>query len=652
MSAICGFWAWGSKSPAGPLCRDMLGAQKPYGPHRNAVWSEGDIAIGHALYALLPEDRFDRQPLPGGGGRYVLAADVRLDNREELAERIGGDAARSPGTRSDSALLLCAIERFGPSAIDLLLGDFAFALWDAKERTLLLARDPLGQRPLYFHAGKASFAFASMPAGLHALPGLTPAPNHTRVAEWIGVVPYLGDAAYYEGLRRVEPAHVVTVSREGVASRKYWRPERHDLGLRSFDDHRDAFREQLDRAVKARLRGAGDVVGTHLSSGWDSSAVTATAARALAGTDAKVVAFTAVPREGSRPSAPFGRISDEGAIAAATAALYDNVEHVRLPSTGASPTADLGRTLRLFDTLLPNVCNYVWLNDIRREARARGAKVILTGELGNWSISASPPTLLADYVRQRRFGAWWREARGLRRNHGARYRGIAASSFAPWLPKIVWDQFRRFSSLPEISAYSAVHPQWRAYVAEQIERRAFGLARRPKDHFSETVRALGMYDYGNLRKGALAGWGVDERDPTADRRLIEFCLSLPLEMLLKDGVRRPLARAALSDRLPAAVLDEKSKGYQAADWHEGVSDNSGEIAALIDEIAADPVAAGLIDVEALRTWLASWPSEGWNRPEVTARYRTAFLSALTAGRFLLNCAERAAPSPALPEAAQ
>ena len=92
----------------------------------------------------MPEDAFDRQPLIGGEGRYVLVADVRLDNRDELTEalRIPAPQAR---TLCDAAILLAAIERWDESCLERLVGDYAFAAWDGVRRRLLLARDPLGQ---------------------------------------------------------------------------------------------------------------------------------------------------------------------------------------------------------------------------------------------------------------------------------------------------------------------------------------------------------------------------------------------------------------------------------------------------------------------------------------------------------------------------
>src|SRR4029079_690021 len=118
-----------------------------------------------------------------GAGRYVLVADVRLDNRDELT-----DVLQIPTTQArslcDAAALLAAIERWEESCFEHLIGDYAFALWDGTRRRLLLARDPLGQRPLHYHRGDKFLAFASMPKGLHGLADVPYAPDEDRIAEF------------------------------------------------------------------------------------------------------------------------------------------------------------------------------------------------------------------------------------------------------------------------------------------------------------------------------------------------------------------------------------------------------------------------------------------------------------------------------------
>lgn len=613
----------------------MLHALRAYGPDAVAQWADNGIALGRCLYRRLPEDRFDRQPLAGGGGRWRLVADLRLDNREQLFDQLGVPHPERAG-QADADLLLSCIERWGPAALDRLNGDYAFALWDARERELLLARDPLGERPLYYHVGTQLFAFASMPMGLHALPDIPRRIDADRLIPFVGLIPEMGRSSYYAGIEQLAPGHVLRVRAGEVKTERYWNPQPRDLGLRRFEDARDAFRDQLDRAVRTRLRGSGPAVGTHLSAGWDSSAVATTAARLIANTDRRVQAFTARPGDAGPLIAPRGRIVDEGPIASRTAAMHPNIDHREVIVSGRSPIAQLDRLLGLYDRPLYALCNHTWLSEIKSQARAEGITVMLTGEMGNFTVSSAPYTILADYIRTGRWREWLREATVLARKGPLRWRGVAASSFGPWVPDPFWRLVRGLSSRPEVSVFTALHPKLALSMEREREARRIGLASRPSNYFKRTVRAMHYYDTGTHRKAALAGWGIDERDPTADRELTEFCLSLPLEMLLKNGERRPLARAALADRLPPEVLDERRKGLQAADWHLGMGRDLERAKALVARFAGHPLASSMLDIPLLRRLLQDWPTGGWSGGQQDARYRGALLGALAAGHFIVS----------------
>jgi asparagine synthase (glutamine-hydrolysing) len=624
MTAIAGFWSLDGRSDPPERCQAMIAAQSAYGSRQSAA-RIGGLAAAVRLRPLLPEDKHDRQPLIGGDGRLMLAADVRLDNRAELAGALGLGSAEIAAL-ADSALLLRALERWGEDAVPRLLGDFAFALFDAREETLLLVRDPLGQRPLFWHRGSGFLAFSSMPAGLHAL-GLARRPDETSLIRFLGSLPRSGPNSFYQGVERVEPGQAVTLTPARTIRHRYWRPQRRELRLGRFEDYVEAFRSELDSAVGRRLRGAGSRVAAHLSGGWDSNAVAATAARLTAGSGGRVIAFTHVP--GPKAGSPSNRLADESALAAATAQLHANIEHVVVPASDRSPIADLDLYATLFGRPVFNLCNHVWLSDIRSAASEAGARVLLSGEIGNWTISAAPGSLLAEFLREGRLLAWSRSAWGLMRSRRARLRGIAASSFGPWIPDALWRRVSGLSSGPEAWATDPVHPRLRAAVAEEQE------AGRPKSAFEDAADALMAMDWGEHRKGILGGWGIDKRDPTADVRLIDFCLSLPLDMLMKGGERRPLARAALADRVSPAVLDERRKGYQSADWHVGLTRDRAALIRLLDEMAADSTASRLIDVEGLRGFAGDWPSGGWEDPRTIGKYRIGLLKGITAGHFIL-----------------
>jgi asparagine synthase (glutamine-hydrolysing) len=606
-----------------------------YGPDASDLGRVGPVHFGRNLARLLPEDAYDGGVLVGGGGSLLLAADLRIDNRSELTEalRISPADARC---MSDSDLLLGGLERWGEGVLERLIGDFAFAFYDHRRGRLLLARDPIGQRPLFWHRGRNFFAFASMPNGLHAVPEIPRQPDLDTVARFAAVLPTLGDSSYFRGIQRVEPGHILAVTADGVTSRAYWQPRRGELRLRSFQDYVEAYRETLDNAVASRLRRVDNLVASHLSGGWDSSAVTATAARLLSGGKGDILAYTSVPGNGQEQSAPSNRFADEASLASATAALYPNVRHTLVPNPGGSPVAYLDRTVHLFQRPPFNLCNHDWLAGIRSAARSSGARILLTGEIGNWTISSAPSSLLADYVRQRRWIAWMREALATLSQGRGRVRGVLASSFGPWLPDPVWQAFQRLSS--EREPEHALNPDVLARLRGEIDRHRFGPETRPSNYYDRTASGLRQLDYGQYRKGILAGWGIDKRDATADVRLIGLMASLPLEMFLSKGERRPLARAALSDRLPAAVLDERRKGYQAPDWHVGLTRNLADVERLLDRIEADSRASDMIDTDLLRRWMRDLPTTGWDRPEIISRYRTSLLFTLAAGHFIVSSA--------------
>ena len=121
-----------------------------------------------------------------------------------------------------------------------------------------------------------------MPKGLHALPDIPYAPDEQAMAEFVALMPAGRTASFFKGIERVEAGHFVTVTPDGAISRRYWQPSRPDRGRARSRDHAEGLRHHLDQATRARLRGANGAVASQLSAGFDSAAVTATAARLLA----------------------------------------------------------------------------------------------------------------------------------------------------------------------------------------------------------------------------------------------------------------------------------------------------------------------------------------------------------------------------------
>src|SRR5262249_14256238 len=150
------------------------------------------------------------------------------------------------------------------------------------------------------------------------------APDEERIVEFLAMMPETGPQSFFLGIERIEPGYVLIVTANGLAKRRHWQWGRRRIALPRLEDYCEALRDLLDKAVLCSVRGHGDV-GAYLSGGLDSGAVVATAARLLAPSGRRVIAFTGVPRDGYAGPAPRNAIIDEGANAAATAALYPNI---------------------------------------------------------------------------------------------------------------------------------------------------------------------------------------------------------------------------------------------------------------------------------------------------------------------------------------
>jgi len=615
----------------------MLTAQAFYGPHDERLWSDGRLAIGRRLFRTLPEDSYDRQPLVGADGRFNLVADVRLDNREELAAALDLSAERMRNF-CDAAVLLAGLERWGEGVLDRLAGDFAFALWNSSDHTLLLARDFLGQRPLHYHRGDGFFAFASMPKGLHAVPEIPYSPDEKTMAEFVTLMPADGVHTFFAGIETVGPGEVMIVTATGLHRRTYWQPTGPIRSVLSANDYAEGLRHHLDQATRSRLRGSGGTVASHLSAGFDSSAVTSTAARLLAVDGGTVVSFTAVPRKGFAGRDTEERIANEGPLAAATASLYPNIEHVLVAGGDGTPLDKLDRDFFLYDRPILNLCNSVWISAVNDAVRQRKLSVVLTGQMGNMTISYNGVERLSELVSAGRFVELGRVGAGVLARRTMSWRGLLASAFGPFMPGWLWERLneRRHGTL-DVHQYTAIRAdRLRELNLPQIAKdRQLDFSYRPRrDGFESRLWIMRRVDLGNYNKGTLGGWGIDQRDPTADKRLVEFCLSVPMEQYLREGEPRSLGRRALADRLPRLVLDERRKGYQAADWYERLSAARAQLEVEVDRLALCQPAAHTLDVARMKELVAQWPEAGWERRDVTNAYRLALLRGVSAGYFL------------------
>lgn len=615
MTAIAGATGVGAVAELRDLVLKSIKQQRGFGSAATFI-----EAVDRAVAAVSPSDE-NASPSIAVDGPYLLVADARLDNRGELRERI----PECPRGAGDAELLLRAWQKAGEPCLDWLVGDFAFALFDSRTGALWLARDITGHRPLHYARTRSGIAFASMPLGLAAAVGQLKV-NRSTLAKFAIQVSNTTEQSCFEGILRVRPGEVVRIDSEGRAHPKfYWQPDctpRPPVGRAQMIEE---FRHLLDEAVAARISGCSRPIGSMLSSGFDSSSVTATAARLLNAPDA-IVAFTSVPTVDADIPASLRRFADESPIAAETAAMH-GIRHVIVRET--PPAIDVIRQqIPLLQLPPTSVINLAWWEQIRAEAAAIGANCLLTGESGNHSLNVGGIYYLSEWVRRRQFLTWLRQARAAARSSDFRFRGILFNSFEPWMPEWLWAWLRRtFLRMRSYGEVTFLRPQWQKEAETSV---TFGDS-PGRNLYADRLTMLRVFDYGEFRKAALAGHGINELDPMSDRRLLEFSLRIPPEHLFWNGVSRPLMRDALADRLPRIMFETKWRGLQGADWAARFTRS--DALSIFEEISASPTAGELFDLERMRDAVERWPTRDWNEPELLHEFPNALIPALAVGLF-------------------
>lgn len=610
----------------------------PYGQDAQHSWHQGSAGLARTLLRITPEDSLDRQPLWHQGQQMAMVFDGRLDNREELIAQL--DIAPSRAAQmADSEIAFHACARWDSEAPRHLLGDYALACWQPRRQRLWLARDALGMRPLFWYWRNDLFAFASMPKALFAVPGLTKALCEESLHDYLCLMPMNGPQSLYRDIFRVEPGQVVELDKGRLDKRYYFRfdPDR-EIRLGSDDEYVEALKEQLERATRRRLRSRGPIA-SHLSSGLDSSTVTAVAAGILEQQDAPLLAYTAAPRKGFNGPVPRQRHADETVGAKALADRFDNIEHVILHrDEAATPLDDLHEVIEQLDRAPLNACNMVWEKAIREDAAQRGVKVLLNGNLGNMSISHDGmpylPWLLAH-------GKWLTLAKLYRqfkeRNPNLHWRRMIRPCLMPLMPNAIWRARERSRRrIATLSEYSSINPTWshRMNSEARARRMGFDLSHQP-DWQGRKQRITSLYRIDTGEYNAITNLhGMEDRDPTADRELMAFCLAIPESQYLGDGRTKWLIRRTMQGILPSEILDTPTRGLQAPDWHENAEKLLPQMRLELEKLKAHESAGRYLDLEGMEQAISEWPAEGWDDPRVEARFRLWLLRGMSVGGFI------------------
>ncbi|MBA3242462.1 MAG: asparagine synthase (glutamine-hydrolyzing) [Acidobacteria bacterium] len=586
MSAIFGVIFFDGRPMPPALLKRMAQTLAHRGPDGSVIWtasggaakSDGEINAGLGFRRLIttPEAFNEMPPLRDEPASLVLTADVRLDNRAELRAALHDElppAADGSTTVGDGALLLAAYKKWGEACPEHLLGDFAFAIWDERRRRLFAARDHFGVKPFYyFHVPGRCFAFATEIKALWCVGEVQPKPNERMIAQTLLMAPLEKVETFYEDVVRLPPCHTLIVDRNGARQRLYWAPDlSRELRFKNDADYVEGFREIFREAVCCRLRSSHRVSST-LSGGLDSSSV-ACMARTIyraENTDALPLATFSCIWPSLHQAHP--RINEVSWMQA----VIDggDIEANWMHGDTLSPFTDARRMAWHADHPAMAHNSYMELA-MWRAAQEQGVRVMLTGMDGDTTVDHGYDDL-TEYALRGHWHRLYREASMLRVNIRAslhtRRHLMWYFGFRPIVPRCCLQWFERLR--PRVNPFT---PSLRAlpgtgkssFIQDDFARRQ-GVESR-LDEMAETSyesryrknqRRITHWEnidwagftYGlEMLDSMSAAFEVEQRYPFFDRRLIEYCLALPLGQILRDGWTRSILRRAMEGILPPAV---------------------------------------------------------------------------------------------------
>lgn len=603
MSGIYGIFRYDGAPVDPSILGRMKAAMAPYGPDGASSGIEGPVGMGHLLLELNPEDSFEKQPVRGERGLIVTAA--RLDNRESLLGTFNISASQAEQL-SDGHLVSMAFDRWGQEVCTHLEGDWALAAWDAKECRLILARDVFGNAPLYYHQGDGFLAFASSMKALLALDSATKKPDLLHLAGLLLVwIPKLESTAY-EGYRSVAGAHAVSVNASGqIRSWNFWSPVgRQPLRYRNHQDYADEFLQHYDRAVRSCLRTRKPVTA-ELSGGRDSGSVVTLAAPILAQQGRNLTAFTSVPllpADGAGPA----QMGNEWDMAHATAEMAgDNVKHCAIDAKEYSILASLETLLDIHNCPTHVAANMFWSQAIIQSSVQLGARALLAGQLGNYSVSWEGNGSAALALLE---GQPSTAGRLLLHAEPNPWLTLKRQILKPLLLAPMYAVRRRLIPPRKYwQSYSAINPA----MAEQMQIDE----RMRADGHDASFRPSPLWNlrYFMLRMGSgtsAASWSemnlwhsLVGLDPTANLALIEFLLRVPDDEFYSAGKRSRLFKRAFTGRMPDAVVNPQRMGLQSADLGHRILREKAEFEECLRSFEAMPAVREFLNMPLLHRCL-------------------------------------------------
>jgi asparagine synthase (glutamine-hydrolysing) len=607
MSAICGIASRNGDLVSPEDLNAMMQSVAHHGPDGLRLWYDRLVGLGQQTHHIAPESFDEVLPCRPAESALTIAASARIDNRAELIRQLRLDQPEV-GSCSDRILILAAYEKWGERCPEFLLGDFAFAIWDERERKLFCCRDHMGVRPFFYYADHRRFIFASEPKAILAAGGIETKVNKSKLATlaFPEIKSLFWDQSWFEEIFPLPAGTSLTVDARGIRRNKYWTPQfGTELPYKSDKEILEAFKALMFEVVSARLPGRSPVTAL-LSGGLDSSSIVSVAARVLQRQNRELHTLSAV-----LPAASDAGLTDERNFID----QFRDWPNVRVNYVNAGargPFDNLEELAWGYDSPLITSRHYLY-TAFAEAAGTFGARSILDGISGELGPSFEGDDCYAEMLFQFRWRTLLHELKLRKSSDG----------------KSAWRVFDS-TVLRPLAAATPLRRLMRRSNSEEAARR-----RRPiRKEFVETLLAgispnlqTDMYSRAGVLLGhkhtqlqrqlevhnkapglnGFVGYGqVEMSYPFKDKRLLQFCLAVPSNLKLRDGYRRYLVRAGLDQVLPQQIQWRTTKGPFSPDYFRRYNSQRKQVQSILADIRPNDPVRAVVDIPRLQQ-LAALP---------------------------------------------
>ncbi len=524
--------------------------------------AEEEAGFGHLMLFNTPESLNERLPLTWYESQLTITSDARLDNREELFDQLNIHAA-DRRTFTDSALILRVYEKFGHECVKHLTGDFAFAIWDKKNRQLFCARDHMGVKPFFYYFDPKCFLLASEKKGVLAIPGVNTAINQQFLFNQLfNPVQQAEDTTVYREIHRLAPAHYLVLDADQwkISRRKYWTLDPFtEIKLPSKKEYLEGLKWHFDEAIKCRIRSAYQV-GAELSGGLDSSPIVAAAWHALEKKSLTTFSNTL-----------SADINDEISLSKSERPFIEEVLRWNGITDSIMVTEHIFSTIEeeldfgLFLNDGPEMWNPVWQMPMKAEARKRNVRTMLSGFPGDQMVTDKGKGIYID--------EYYRKNLITHLSAAGDFRDLIRrmSPGFPWQLRYAFQYFQsvfqycfhsggRTGLIHTLKAFEVPYKYW----SKRNEHLWQGdYYKGYLKSYRHNLKAKVSKPMVSLRMEAETRHGIyfrtEPRFPMADIRLMQYYLSIPDKLKYEGELTRPLWREAVSAYLPGMIRERNSK---------------------------------------------------------------------------------------------